>query len=199
MIKRALKLAWEAGCLLLAFTAVAIAQTAAAPTRPTMSPIAESFIHMAMPYVAVGLGAIITAITSVVALRINTFFGIKNEEQQKLTEKVTRDVLHDAIWSGVKYALQKTGATLTPGEIPDNVFITAAMDYVHSKNPDTAAKVSDDDLHEIIVSKVPDLIKMLTDQVNVTNKIQPQIIAPAPIAPAPSKSASTTAARPKRG
>lgn len=181
MFKRALKLAWDAGCLLLMFTAVAVAQTAAAP-HPTMSPLAESFIHQALPYVVLALGTVITAIAGVVALRINTFFGIKNVEQQKQVDKVTRDILHDAVWSGVKFALQKTGVTLTPGEIPDTKFIDAAMEYVHTKNPDVAAKIPDIDLHEIVVSKIPDLIKMLTDQVNVTNKVQPQItLTPAAI------------------
>lgn len=127
------------------------------------------------------LTLIVGAAVSWLSVRINTFFNFTNEAQRKANEIVIRNVLHEAVWSAVKFALTKTNMSLPSLKdgMPSKEFIDIAVDYVRTKNPDTAAAAGlspgaagDKGLTEIIVSKIPDLIKMLTDATttNVTVK-----------------------------
>lgn len=127
------------------------------------------------------LTTVVTAAAGWLAVKVNTFFNVTNEAQQKANEVVIRNVLHEAVWSAVKYALTKTNMSLPvlKDGMPSKEFIDIAIDYVRTKNPDTAAAAGlspspagDKGLTEIIVSKVPDLIKMLTEATttNVTVK-----------------------------
>lgn len=131
--------------------------------------------------VLVLLTTVVTAAAGWLAVQINTFFNVTNEAQRKANEVVIRNVLHEAVWSAVKFALTKTNMSLPALKdgMPSKEFIDIAVEYVRTKNPDTAAAAGltpgaagDKGLTEIIVSKVPDLIKMLTDATttNVTVK-----------------------------
>lgn len=107
------------------------------------------------------LSATLITVAGWLAVKVNTFFNVTNKAQQQQNEVIIRNILHDAVWSAVKFASQKAGVTIdelaSPG-LPPKQFVDSAVEYVRSKNPDAAAGVSDADLREIIVSKVPDLV-----------------------------------------
>jgi len=137
----------------------------------------SGFAASMLPLVVTLATALVGVATTVVTVRLNSWFGITNEIQQRANEQLIRNVLHDAVWSAVKYAAQQTGLTADQlAAINDaqgttatsKEFIDVALGYVRSKNPDTAAAAGlapdakgDAGLTEIILSKVPDLLKML--------------------------------------
>jgi hypothetical protein len=118
------------------------------------------------------LTTVITAAAGWLAVKVNTFFNVTNEAQARANEVVIRNVLHEAVWSAAKYALQKTGLKIEDLKtgMPSKEFTQIAIDYIRTKNPDTAAAAGltptpkgDDALSEIITSKIPDLVKMLME------------------------------------
>lgn len=155
----------------------ALAQTAVpvTVTEPTFTQVLWENIQGPLN---AALTIIIGSAATWLAFQVNTFFNVTNEAQRKANEVVIRNVLHEAVWSAAKYASQKTGVTLeelqAPG-MPSKAFIDTAIDYVRTKNPDTAAAAGlspgpagDKGLAEIIISKIPDLIKILGgDKTNV--------------------------------
>jgi hypothetical protein len=130
------------------------------------------------PTVVIAITGLIGVLTTIITVRLNRWFGITNEIQMRANEQIIRNVLHEAVWSAVKFAAQKTGLTAeqlaaltgSPQGAPSKEFIDVAIDYVRSKNPDTAEAAGlapgakgDAGLTEIIVSKVPDLLKILVE------------------------------------
>lgn len=129
------------------------------------------------PALILAITGLIGTITTILAAKLNSWFNITNELQARANEALIRDVLHNAVWSAVKFAATKAGVTLPDLEAAakgnatlPKIFVDTAIDYVRTKNPDTAAEAGltpdakgDKQLSEIILSKVPDLIKMLTD------------------------------------
>ncbi len=118
------------------------------------------------------LTTVITAAAGWLAVKVNTFFNVTNEAQARANEVVIRNVLHEAVWSAAKYALQKTGLKIEDLKtgMPSKEFTQIAIDYIRTKNPDTASAAGmtstpkgDDALSEIITSKIPDLVKMLME------------------------------------
>lgn len=140
------------------------------------------FLNSIAPAVTLAITGLIATLATILAVRLNSWFGITNELQARTNEALIRDVLHNAVWSAVKMAATKTGLTLpelgrvVSGDISLNkAFIETAIEYVRSKNPDTAAAAGltpdakgDKGLTDIITSKLPDLIKMLTDALPVS-------------------------------
>lgn len=161
---------------LLGSVTLALAQGTAAP--PTAL---DSFWAGIVPGVVIAVTALIGTLATILSAKLNAWFNITNEVQMRANEVIIRNVLHESVWSAVKFALQKTGLSVAQlGEIngisigkkntPAKEFIDVAIDYVRTKNPDTAAAaglapgaVGDSGLAEIALSKIPDLIKMLTD------------------------------------
>lgn len=108
-------------------------------------------------YIGPLIDAAITAIVGYVLYRARGFINLSDEAS-------VRKALHDAAFNAAKAMLQKHGVNpdmMTP--IPP-IVISDAIDYVREKNPDTAKRAGVDDkgLAEIILSKVPDIISMLT-------------------------------------
>lgn len=145
--------------LLLAASA-ALAQSPVSVTVTEPSFTQTLWANVQGPLTAL-LSAVLIAAASWLAVKVNTFFNVTNAAQQKQNEVIIRNILHDAAWSAVKYASQKTGVTIeelqAPG-MPPQKFINAAVDYIHSKNPDASKGITAENLEEIVVSKVPDLI-----------------------------------------
>jgi hypothetical protein len=142
----------------------------------------SSLLTSLLPLVVTVVTALVGIATTVITVRLNSWFGLTNENQQRANEQLIRNVLHDAVWSAVKYAAQKTGLTADqlagingaagPSTLTTKEFIDVAIGYVRSKNPDTAVAAGlppgakgDAGLTEIIVSKVPDLLKILVEAV----------------------------------
>lgn len=105
---------------------------------------------------AVTLGPVIATVISAQIIRL---LNIQNEEKRKQVEEQIRNALHQAAANGLKFALARSGIILRPGDIVSPDIMDMAIDYVKTKNPDTAkqAGVDRDALTEIILSKVPDL------------------------------------------
>lgn len=133
------------------------------------------------PALILAITGLIGTLATILAAKLNAWFNVTNEIQVRANEVLIRNVLHDAVWSAVKVAAVKTGVTLPQlnGTAPmPKVFMDTAIDYVRTKNPDTAVAAGlmpdaegNKNLSEIILSKVPDLIKMLSE---------PQLVIPIP-------------------
>lgn len=145
----------------------------------TDTTIWSGFAASFLPLVLTVATTLVGVATTVITVRLNSFFGITNDTAQKANEQLVRNVLHDAVWSAVKYAAQKTGMSteqLAAIDGPTSTsplakeFTDVAIGYVRSKNPDTVVAAGltpdakgDAGLTEIILSKVPDLIKLMVD------------------------------------
>lgn len=116
-----------------------------------VKPMAVVIFATVSPVIAGGVIAVL--------YKLFAFLGIKDENEQKRLEVQFRDALHAAALNALKYAVAKrTGpiGDLITGTVPADL-IRDAVDYVRSKNPDAAAAISDQNLVEIILSKVVDV------------------------------------------
>ncbi|MGE3305030.1 MAG: hypothetical protein AB7I52_03585, partial [Rhizobiaceae bacterium] len=71
-----------------------------------------------------------------------------------------RDALHASALNAVKFAATKWNWIPAVGATVPRQIVEEAIDYIRTKNPDTAdqAGVDDYDLEQIVLSKVPDII-----------------------------------------
>lgn len=101
-----------------------------------------------------------------IAGQIVRLLNIQSEDKRLAAEAKIRDALHASAMNAVKYAATELGWLPKLGDIiPPEQLLELAAGYVRSKNPDTAekAKVDDAGLREILLGKVPDLMKMLAE------------------------------------
>lgn len=96
-----------------------------------------------------------------IAMRLVGILRITDETKKKELEQRVREALHAAAENGLKYALAKAG--LPVGAPVSAAVLEQAIDYVRSKSPDTVKQtgVRDDDLEQIILSKVPNVLAQI--------------------------------------
>ena len=127
------------------------------------------------------IGPVVATYLAAVLIRL---IGVKDENEKAKLEAQFRDALHQSALNGLKFAIAKrTGPVgdMIAGVIPDEV-ISDALDYVRRKNPDAVAKVDQEDLVDIIMSKAVDVQTQIAGSTLQT----PQTTTEAP-KPAPSK------------
>lgn len=115
--------------------------------------------EIVQPIAAVLATIVGPAIAAFIAGQLIKLLGITDKNAQLEVEKKVRDALHNSALNAVKYAVAKRVGPLgdlVKGHIPADL-IQTAVDYVRSKNPDAAAGVDDDNLVEIILSKMIDV------------------------------------------
>lgn len=109
------------------------------------------------------LELVITIAVPLIALRVNTWLGTKDEKDRTEIEKLLRDAIHASAQNALAYALQKKGIPITDLTSPNNgvtsEVVKMAVDYVKDKNPDALRKLGVDDgnLKDIVTSKLPTL------------------------------------------
>lgn len=150
------------GALLLLVITVPLALSQDLSESPS---ILRDIWEILKPLVVVLVSTVGSVLIPVVAFRLVGFLGIKNENEAKALEAKVRDALHQSAENALKYALFKLNVVPTMNQDLPKAVIETAIDYVKSKNPDTAAeaKVDEKDLTEIILSKAPNIISALAE------------------------------------
>lgn len=123
----------------------------------SLSPALLEVWEVFKPIVGIIVTSAIAVYVPVIAHRINTALGLKNEE-------AIRDALHKAAENGVAYAQTKLAtAGAGPVTVGDTTkIIGEAVDYVKSKNPDAIKKlgVGDKALTDIVMAKIGKVTEM---------------------------------------
>lgn len=96
-----------------------------------------------------------------IAARLIALLKISDEKQRLEIEKGMRDALHQSAANALKYAMAKAGMPPIFNAAVSRDVIADAIAYVHEKNPEALSglDVHSDALRDIIISKVPDLLK----------------------------------------
>jgi hypothetical protein len=143
-------------CLIVFVAPLALAQSIVG--NPTSPPFLLQIWGVVQPLVALFISIVGPVAVTWISLRLVALLKINDENAKKELERKIRDALHDSAANALKFALAKSGMPLAVA--PAGAVISEAIEYVRSKNPDTAAEagVSDNDLREIILSKVPDVL-----------------------------------------
>jgi uncharacterized protein (DUF697 family) len=100
-----------------------------------------------------------------ISARLISLLKVADDRQKLDIETKLRQALHDSAANALKFALARAGvsggaiAHVTAAAIT-SVMLHEATKYVEEKNPDALQKlgVTPDALHDIIMSKVPDLM-----------------------------------------
>lgn len=150
-----------AAATLVSFMAASYVQ-AQAQTGAVSPGVLDSLVAQFAPMLVTVVGTLLAGIVAAVLLKLRTVLGVQQENAKVAGEVQDRNVLHDAAWSAAKYAAQVTGAELKEGAIPPKDFIEAGIKYVRDKNPDVTKGQGDNVLKDILISKVPDLLKLAT-------------------------------------
>lgn len=92
------------------------------------------------------------------AARLLALMKISDEKQRLEIEAKLRDALHQSAANALKFAMAKTGV---PAGAIGGAVMAEAMRYVEEKNPEALSKldVHPDALRDIILSKVPDIVR----------------------------------------
>lgn len=96
-----------------------------------------------------------------IAARLINLLKITDQKQQVELETKLREALHQSAANGLKYAMVRAGVPAGVGSMLPDVIVRDAIAYVNEKNSDSLKKldVHPDALRDIIMSKIPDLIK----------------------------------------
>ena len=140
-----------------AATLAVLASPALAQDVASGASVLQDLWGIVSPLVMLLVSIVGPALVAWVAVRLVAVLNVNDEKAKKDIEAKVRDALHLAALNGLKFAMTKVG--LPSGSLPSQQEINDAMAYVRSKNPDASADIDDNDLEEIVMSKVPDLIR----------------------------------------
>lgn len=95
-----------------------------------------------------------------IAARLIALLKVTDEKQRVEIEAKLREALHQSAANAIRFALSKAGLPNVGGVINDTILAEASK-YVIEKNPEALQKLGVDakGLEEIILSKLPDLIR----------------------------------------
>lgn len=136
----------------------AFAQDAAPVIAP--SSIWYEVWTIVQPVVVLLVSTVGPVLVTWIAARLITLLKVTDEKQRVEIEAKLREALHQSALNAVKYALVKSGLSVNPTQIPGQL-VTIATEYVREKNPEAVQRLGVDSkaLEEIIMSKVPELVK----------------------------------------
>lgn len=139
---------------LLAMASTAFAQGAVSPTW------LDGLWSILQPVVVLAVGTLGPIIVGWLAYKLSNLLNVQDENKRKELEAKIRDALHASALNAVKFAATKWNWIPAVGATVPRQIIEEAIDYIRTKNPDTAdqAGVDDHDLEQIVLSKVPDII-----------------------------------------
>lgn len=115
--------------------------------------------QIVQPVVTLLVATVGPALVAWIAARVIALLKITDEKQKLEVEEKLRDALHQSAINALLYATSRYDAG-SPSKVTSSV-LSAAVDYVKEKNPDTLKKlgVSDRALSDIITSKVGMLVR----------------------------------------
>jgi hypothetical protein len=145
-------------CLVAFFFAPAWAQDAG----PVIAP--SSWLYeiwtIVQPIVVLLVSTVGPVLVTWIAARLIALLKVTDEKQRVEIETKLRDALHQSAANAIRFALSKAGLPTVGGIINDTILAEASK-YVIEKNPEALQKLGVDAkaLHEIILSKLPELIQ----------------------------------------
>ena len=112
------------------------------------------------PVVMLAVGTLAPIVVGWLAYQLSKLLNVQDENKRKELEAKIRDALHASALNAMKFAMTKWKFVPVAGETVPRDIIDEAIDYIRTKNPDTAkqAGVDNHDLEQIVLSKVPDII-----------------------------------------
>ncbi|MDA5627762.1 MULTISPECIES: hypothetical protein [Agrobacterium] len=115
-----------------------------------VQPIAVMFVATVGPVMVTWIGA-----------RLIALLKITDEKQRVEIEVQLRTALHQSALNALKFAAARMGVPVTLTGASGQL-VTMAADYVREKNPEALSKLGVDQkaLEEIILSKIPDLVRV---------------------------------------
>lgn len=150
--------------ILAIFSILAIAFPAMAQEESVISPSSSLYtIWTIVQPIVVTLASVIgPAIAVWLAAQVSRLLSVTDEVKRKELEERLRNALHEAASNGLKYALSKYGlgsAASIATALASPTTVEAAIQYIRDKNPEAAAafNLRDEDLKQIVLSKVPDV------------------------------------------
>lgn len=145
-------------CLVAFFFAPAWAQDA----EPVIAP--SSWLYevwtIVQPVVVLLVSTVGPVLVTWISARLIELLNVTNEKQRVEIEAKLREALHQSAANAIRFALSKAGLPNVGGIINDTILAEASK-YVIEKNPEALEKLGVDTkgLEEIILSKIPDLLR----------------------------------------
>lgn len=145
-------------CLVAFFFAPAWAQEAG----PVIAP--SSWLYevwtIVQPVIVLLVSTVGPVLVGWISARLIALLKVTDEKQRVEIEAKLREALHQSAANAIRFALSKAGLPNAGGVINDTILAEASK-YVIEKNPEAMQKLGVDakGLEEIILSKLPDLIR----------------------------------------
>lgn len=145
-------------CLVAFFLAPAWAQDA----EPVIAP--SSWLYevwtIVQPVVVLLVSTVGPVLVTWISARLIELLNVTNEKQRVEIEAKLREALHQSAANAIRFALSKAGLPNVGGVLNDTI-LAEAKKYVFEKNPEALHKLGVDakGLEEIILSKIPDLLR----------------------------------------
>lgn len=145
-------------CLVAFFFAPAWAQDAGPVIAP--SSVWYEVWTIVQPVVVLLVSTVGPILATWIATKLISLLNVTNEKQRVEIEAKLREALHQSAANAIRFALSKAGLPNVGGVINDTILAEASK-YVIEKNPEALEKLGVDTkgLEEIILSKMPDLIR----------------------------------------
>jgi|GEM_PF-2527296 len=145
-------------CLVAFFFAPAWAQDA----EPVIAP--SSWLYevwtIVQPVIVLLVSTVGPVLVGWISARLIALLKVTDEKQRVEIEAKLREALHQSAANAIRFALSKAGLPNVGGALNDTLLAEASK-YVIEKNPEAMQKLGVDakGLEEIILSKLPDLLK----------------------------------------
>lgn len=124
----------------------------------------ELATQVVLPVAVMAFSTAGTILVPALVYKLVSWLNIKEDVKRKELEEKWVATLHAAGANGLKVAMARLGmgTTAITGKVSAEA-LSMAVNYVKSKNPETVAKlgVSEKDITDVILSKVPDLLARL--------------------------------------
>lgn len=145
-------------CLVAFFFAPAWAQDA----EPVIAP--SSWLYevwtIVQPVIVLLVSTVGPVLVTWISARLIALLKVTDEKQRVEIETQLRTALHQSAVNALKFAAARMGIPVTLTSASGQL-VTMAADYVRQKNPEALSKLGVDHkaLEEIILSKIPDLVR----------------------------------------
>lgn len=156
---------WYVIAAVMAFTCILAFVFAPAWAQDAGPVIAPSSVWyevwtIVQPIVVLLVSTVGPVLVTWIAARLIALLKVTDEKQRVEIEAKLREALHQSAANAVRFALAKAGVVHVGGRVSD-ALISEAAKYVIEKNPEAMQKlgVGTKGLEEIILSKLPDLIR----------------------------------------
>ncbi len=156
---------WYVIAAVMAFTCILAFVFAPAWAQDAGPVIAPSSIWyevwtIVQPVIVLLVSTVGPVLVTWIAARLIALLKVTDEKQRVEIEAQLRAALHQSALNALKFAAARAGIPVALGT--SGQLVTMAADYVREKNPEALSKLGVDHkaLEEIILSKIPDLVRV---------------------------------------